>query len=612
MAKYIIEEKHSSFDEVYDLFDFFFYGESRPASSKDKILQNAEEYLLKGERLFTLAKEKFEKECKNFSMSHIEEELYSLDFKDTKYTNSVIEVLQKFVRKVLRGATSSEDADLQCLLSLIEPAYKIDLAFVPLSMEPNQVHYKQVAKGDQILCLSIKEDSFPAIYAYGLKNHKHTEAQMNRLYRSGDCLADITYLISWLLLLSIGSAAMKEGLVEHKVYTFKEMFNFSGRKNLKGSSDTLLPIEHSFIRGCHITDLDFNFWETFFNKYSITFEDVNERSISLKKAYFDKASQEYYSYDEVPMLFCRDTLIQFGDFYAKEILDCYGYLPYHLFIRPCNECNNVLNGYWARPANYTELTDTLTKGFLAKYQLNHNKSVALKNLRNLSSEYAKSYQTKKNIPQKTIDAMQHSHFNEYFGYVEYDEDVDLSKIKVIEEQFVAFKETYFPFIDATQNAIRFRRLGNHKALGLYYPVVACLCVDIHSPSSLIHEFGHLIDYCYGNLSTKEDFLPLSEEYKRLLIKAMEEDEVFGKTLSNKNSKYNKDYYLIPTEIFARCFELYCKEIKGIKNSLTPSAWGPPYPTEQNFISKIKDYFEVVFSSMESTAGAVDELKVASN
>jgi len=207
--------------------------------------------------------------------------------------------------------------------------------------------------------------------------------------------------------------------------------------------------------------------------------------------------------------------------------------------------------------------------------------------------------------------MQRSHFNEYFGYVEYDEDVDLTKIKIIEEQFVAFKETYFPFINATQNAIRFRRLGNHKASGLYYPVVSCLCVDIHSPSSLIHEFGHLIDYCYGNLSTNEDFLPLAEDYKCLLNKAMKEDEAFGKELSNKSKKYNKDYYLIPTEIFARCFELYCKEIKGIKNSLTPSTWGPAYPTGLNFISKIKDYFDVVFSSMESTAGMVDKLKVAS-
>jgi len=169
MAKRIIEEELSSFDEVYDLFDFFFNEESRSVSNKDKILQNAEEYLLKGKRLFSLAKEKFEKECKNISMSHIEEQLYSLDFEDANYTNSVIEVLQKFVRKVLRNAASSEDKDLQCLLSLIEPAYNATLSFVPLSMEPNQVHYKQVAKGDQVVCLSIKEDSFPAICAYGIK-----------------------------------------------------------------------------------------------------------------------------------------------------------------------------------------------------------------------------------------------------------------------------------------------------------------------------------------------------------------------------------------------------------------------------------------------------------
>ena len=564
---------------------------------------------MKGEKLFSLAKDRFEKECKAISMSHIEEELYSLDLRDTKYVSSVVRILQKFVRKVLRRAEACDDADLQSLISLIAPEYQVQIAFVSVNEEPNAVHYRQVAQGDQVLCLIIKDGTFPSIKVYGLKNHTHSDAQTNRLYRRGDCVADIALVIAWLLVISIGSRALKEGLAEFPNCKMKDLFGLSSRKNLKGTSDTIEPIDHLFIRGSHRRDLAFDFWKPFFDHYSVAYKDVDEEPLSLRYAFLEKAGNDCASYDEVPFLFCRHTLKQFGICFAKEILSLYGYLPLHLFLTPCDSCDNVTNGYWAVPRT-EDLADLVCSGFLELYRLNHNKSVALKNLRSLSSEYAKSYMTKKNIPKATLDAMQSSHFNEYFGYVEYDEDVDLQKVKVIEEQFVAFKETYFPFIDATDNAIRFRRLGNHKASGLYYPNAACLCVDIHTPSSLIHEFGHLIDFCYGNLSTKSEFLSLSREYERLLEKAMLGNDSFKKTLNGK-SKYNKAYYLIPTEIFARCFELYCKDVRGVNNSLTPSAWGPAYPAEEDFIEQVKEYFESIFSTMCSGKEIVEELKVAS-
>jgi len=611
MSKRFIEETSSSFDEVIDLWNYFLEGNEAacPATAKDKILQNAEDYLLKGEKLFSLAKERFQKECTDISMSHIEEELYSVDFKDTKYVDSVVQTLQKFVRKVLQRAESEDNADLQGLLSLISPEYQAKIVFTSVNNEPNAVHYKQVAKGDQVLCLFLKDGNNPALCVYGLKNHTHSSAQVNRLYKSGDCIADIALVIAWLLIISIGSSALKTNLVEFPHYQMKDVFGLSGRKNLKDTSDTIEPIKHHFIKSCHRSDLDFSFWKPFFDHYNVDYEDVDEKSYSLRRAFVDRAGTEYASYDEVPFLFCRHTLKQFGVCFAKEILGVYGYLPLHLFLTPCDSCNNTINGYWPVPG-MNDLADLVCAGFLEQYRLNHNKSVSLKNLRSLSSEYARSFMTKKNIPKATLDAMQKSHFNEYFGYVEYDEDVDLAKVKVIEEQFVAFKETYFPFIDATKNAIRFRRLGNHKASGLYYPNAACLCVDIHTPSSLIHEFGHLIDYCYGNLSTNSEFLSISKEYERHLEKAMRENESFKKTMNGK-TKYNKDYYLIPTEIFARCFELYCKEVRGINNSLTPSAWGLAYPADKDFIEQIKDYFEAVFFTMTSSAEIVEELKVAS-
>ena len=58
------------------------------------------------------------------------------------------------------------------------------------------------------------------------------------------------------------------------------------------------------------------------------------------------------------------------------------------------------------------------------------------------------------------------------------------------------------------NSIRFRKLGNHKAIGLYYPLIQCLCVDLRNTTSFIHELGHLIDHCMddgGQLSEQPAF-----------------------------------------------------------------------------------------------------------
>lgn len=50
------------------------------------------------------------------------------------------------------------------------------------------------------------------------------------------------------------------------------------------------------------------------------------------------------------------------------------------------------------------------------------------------------------------------------------------------------------------NRFKVRKLGNHKALGLYYPEAKVLVVDVDSPSSFIHEYGHLLDYKFGKVS----------------------------------------------------------------------------------------------------------------
>lgn len=169
--------------------------------------------------------------------------------------------------------------------------------------------------------------------------------------------------------------------------------------------------------------------------------------------------------------------------------------------------------------------------------------------KNMVSEYAKSFQTKHNIPLKILKAMEESPFNNYFGYVEYDEEVDIKKMEELYKQF----EDVCKFVGLKMHdevSLRFRKLGNHKASGLYYFFLKCLCVDVRCPSSFAHEMFHMIDYENGNLSRKAGFYYVSELYKRAFEEEVQKDSVLSKQLGGK-TKYNREYYLQSSEIFAR-------------------------------------------------------------
>lgn len=205
--------------------------------------------------------------------------------------------------------------------------------------------------------------------------------------------------------------------------------------------------------------------------------------------------------------------------------------------------------------------------------------------KSLSDSYAKSYMTKKNIPQKMIDAMERSRFNETFGYVEFDEQCDITKIEEIFKEFDALK-TFLKLKEHKNVALRFRKLGNHKATGLYYPSVRCLCVDVKNPSSMAHELFHMLDYEHGELSRTWDFQKCKDLYKQ-------EFNRLAKERGTKfTGKYDREYYFQATEIFARCGEMYLTRICGIDNSLVkPEETSVAYPWTDELETAVKDYFD---------------------
>lgn len=208
----------------------------------------------------------------------------------------------------------------------------------------------------------------------------------------------------------------------------------------------------------------------------------------------------------------------------------------------------------------------------------------------LSEEYAASYQTKRNIPKKTIEAMENSGFNQYFAYVEFDEKCDLKKMELLYRKFQELAE-YFCWGKEEEVSIRFRRLGHHKASGLYYPYLKCLCVDINYPQSLAHEYFHMLDYKYNQLSKDYSFYDIYGCYKEECVKELKKDKTLYKRLNKSSLKYNLAYYLHPTEVFARCGEIYLVRILGIDNSIVQPENGFAYPKSKKLEEKIACYFD---------------------
>ena len=217
-----------------------------------------------------------------------------------------------------------------------------------------------------------------------------------------------------------------------------------------------------------------------------------------------------------------------------------------------------------------------------------------------SSTYAKSFQTKKNINKETIKAMKKSAFNRFFKFVEFDNEVDLNKIEEIYKEFEAFNVFLFGEEVATPEVeLRFRKLGNHKAAGLYYPEHDCICIDISNPYSFVHEYGHMLDYHSGNVSEQREFKEVRDAYESAIKAEIKEKQI------KLSGKYKLNYYLTPTEIFARSFEYYMRFL-GLDNSIVGRCEDFAYPKDEFYKKRIKRYFEEFFDVYIKRTGGGEE------
>ncbi|MRN07704.1 MULTISPECIES: hypothetical protein [Lactobacillaceae] len=200
--------------------------------------------------------------------------------------------------------------------------------------------------------------------------------------------------------------------------------------------------------------------------------------------------------------------------------------------------------------------------------------------------HAKSWETKKNIDKATQQIMDRSSLHQYFSKIELDNDVDLKAFGYFEDE-VKRLMSHMPLAN-DKNILRLRKLGNHRALGMYVPSLDTIVLefrkqsevrkdsngDMAGISSFIHEYGHYLDYRLSKwpLSLENNFKPLIMQYT--------------KNLANSNLSDSKvEYLTTPTEVFARGFELWSYESAKLRG---------------NLIGREKEYSAVEYQAFDSS------------
>ena len=217
---------------------------------------------------------------------------------------------------------------------------------------------------------------------------------------------------------------------------------------------------------------------------------------------------------------------------------------------------------------------------------------------------ASAWQTKKNINKDTRKIMESTSLNKYFQFVELDNDVDLTLFSQFEKEMERMHDI-LPKTGDKLPELRLRKLGNHKALGLYVPNKNTIAIDFRDTNdeiggvgiqSFVHEYGHALDYGTDNgrlLSMRDDFKPIVTRYRENL------------SLNGKGSYVAEKagYYTAPTEVFARAFELYVNEA-GLNSIFLKSK--ETYATnieyalfDQNMRDKLTTFFDSAFPNLKT-------------
>lgn len=303
----------------------------------------------------------------------------------------------------------------------------------------------------------------------------------------------------------------------------------------------------------------------------------------------------------------------------KDILDSYGEIEYKDMIGNLKRINQPIphEGYYKRSLNYTyrdtkekeefaektlkeckkmlyeflktepkdlEIDKLITNDnsrndirfYLAFDKINKVNEITIlsKQLKDNSSEYAKTFDTKKNINQKTLEQMEKSPFNKVFKDVEFDNEVEfketarenqkeeLSAMDILHDEFLKITKL-FEKHKPNEISLKFKKMDHRRSNGIFFPTKNCIAININGNkgiSSFFHEYGHFVDYNNDTkqvLSVSDTFRDFVFDYKAKLRELAKENEIEVKF----------DYLCNNQEIFARGFEWYLSELGLVSNFL---------------------------------------------
>jgi len=508
------------------------------------------DYLNRDTKILDLIRERNGKILEDFNLTEFEEQLYSLKKVKSLYFSSIEkELARKFEKLFLNNPTEVVEKELNSIFK--------DFFSIVLSEEQHPcfcVRYKT----SNFFNVSIMQKGVQVLNFIAPKLN-YTKKEKDVIYTMRDKEKSI-----------VGVCSLGHFLA--RCFVIKNVIDFISNEECEIITELISKTEQNmqfWLQRIYKSDND-EIWDQrqkfFSGKEEVIYKRVERERSSLDLAYY---YSNVYTLDK-----CYPDLskVTSSHFFKKKGVERNYSIPFV-------ECENSYCTIFAEKAKI------LVEKADVKRQLEREKS-----------QYASSYETKQNIPQYILLQMQESVLNNRFGYVEFDEECDMQKCSEIANEVIAFLDKYFPEVYLKEHVIRFRRLGKYRAAGLYFSGYNCLCVDVTSPSSFIHEFGHLFDQYSGYVSLNAKFVKVRDAYETAILDLMNKDAEVQKRMSG-NTKYNKKYYVSSREVFARSFEIYVSRIMKVNNSLMTSDFDNVYCEENEaYFSALCNYFDEMFKT----------------
>ena len=519
-------------------------------------------YLSEGERILSLARTKKQRavfKTPNLTVRLCDLKYPHLDMQDCKAKQQIQNTIEREIKKKLKEITTEEclhSKGIPFLLRFINKNYGCEMDSASNLYEKRLS--REVSRSHIILIIKIKETIFyiPCSPEKRFSNsnyyYKSNPKHHIHMYHAEKILYPL-FGISWLNRLKIDSFDDPD-ILDTMKYLLRDIASIL--ENYKWNTSNLPKWFSDYLIDCGYQE------DTIHNYYTKT-PDSENRPVIL----YEEFSSSHFE------LFSLLSFV-YGD----------SYLSYDILLKNSDKSAIIDLPYYYREYLFMTLRHYITNI--------HDLAEEEKHRKELKRIVARAYQTKKKIPKHVVHEMKASELNTYFGFIEFDEEVDLNLVDSITEEFKKLNQNIFNGYISKNVALRFRKLGKHHATGLYYPSIDTMVVDFRHPTSFVHEYFHMLDDMLGDPSMKCEFDKVALRYQQLLKSSIEKERKAGKEMLLKKGKYNLNYFLRKCEIFARCGEIHLfRNLHVVSSLLKPEETHYfAYPDDEILNNMIEEYY----------------------